>query len=319
MQLRHLRYFVALGREKHFGRAAETCHVTQSTLSAAIRQLETEIGAPLIVRDKRFKEFTDEGRVLLEWASRVVAEREELDQRIGRMRGELSGELAIGAVPTALPTISLLTTPFSRLHSNVTLRILSRTSDEIQRMLDEFVLDIGISYLDNEPLTGVDVQPLYAERYILLTSADGPFQGRDDVTWREAGGTPLCLLTSDMQNRRILNSIFAEMGASPNVHAETNSVMALCSHIRSGTWSSILPDNFLWAFGTPPGMIALPLVKPEKSFTMGMIVRRQDPVPPLVEAFREAVGDIDMERVFRPGDLFKADQVKSETAISSSV
>ena len=50
-----------------------------------------------------------------------------------------------------------------------------------------------------------------------------------------------------------------------------------------------------------------------------MIVRRQDPVPPLVEAFREAVGDIDMERVFRPGDLFKADQVKSETAISSSV
>lgn len=129
MQLRHLRYFVALGREGHFGRAAEACHVTQSTLSAAIRQLETEIGAPLIERDKRFKGLTAEGKVLLEWAMRVVHERAVLDQQIGLLRGELSGALVIGVVPTALPTIGLLTTPLSRLHPKVTLQILSRTSN----------------------------------------------------------------------------------------------------------------------------------------------------------------------------------------------
>jgi DNA-binding transcriptional LysR family regulator len=131
MQLRHLRYFVALGREAHFGRAAQACNVTQSTLSAAIRQLEDEIGAPLIERDKRFKGFTPEGKVLLDWATRVTAEREVLDQQIGLMRGELTGELVIGAVPTALATIGLLTTPLTKVHPKVSLRVLSRTSNEI--------------------------------------------------------------------------------------------------------------------------------------------------------------------------------------------
>lgn len=300
MQLRQLRYFVTLGRERHFGRAAELCHVTQSTLSAAIRQLESEIGAPLIERDKRFKGFTAEGRVLLEWARRVVAERETLDQQIGLLRGELAGELSIGVVPTALPTIGLLTTPLSKAHPKVTLKILSRTSNEIQRMLDEFMLDVGVTYLDNEPLHGVDTFPLYAERYILLTPARGPFRGRKSVTWREAATTPLCLLTPDMQNRRILNGIFASVDAVPNAHAETNSVMTLCSHIRTGVWSSVLPHNFLWVFGTPPGMIALPLVEPERTFTIGVVVRRQAPLPPLVEALIATARSADIERQIKP-------------------
>jgi DNA-binding transcriptional LysR family regulator len=295
MHIRHLRYFVALGRHGHFGRAAQACHVTQSTLSAAVRQLESEIGAPLIERDKRFKAFTAEGKVLLEWAKRVVAEREALNQQIGLLRGELSGELTIGVVPTALPTVGLLTTPLSQAHPNVTLQILSRSSDEIQRMLDEFVLDVGITYLDNEPLHGVDTYPLYAERYILLTPEDGPFRGRASVTWREAADAPLCLLTPDMQNRRILNAIFASVDRLPNAHAETNSVMTLCSHIRTGVWSSVLPHNFLWVFGTPPGMLALPLAEPVRTFTIGVVVRRQDPVPPLVEAFVRAVQKSDIE------------------------
>lgn len=285
MQLRHLAYFVTLGRERHFGRAAALCNITQSTLSASLRQLEAEIGAPLIERDKRFKGLTAEGRELLAWAARVLAEREALDQRIGMLRGELTGTLTIGAVPTALPTIGLVTTAFNRAHPKVVLAIRSYTSNAIQRLLDEFEIDVGITYVDNEPLQGVDVYPLYAERYILLTPADGPFAGRDSVTWREVAATPLCLLTRDMQNRRILDSIFAGIGCTPNVQAETDAVMALCSHIRTGAWSSVLPDNFLWLFGTPPDMSALPVVEPVRTVTMGIALRRQDPVAPLAAAF----------------------------------
>ena len=295
MQLRHLRYFVALERERHFGRAAEVCHVTQSTLSAAIRQLENEIGAPLIERDKRFKGFTAEGKVLLEWATRVVAEREVLAQRIGQLRGELSGTLVIGAIPMTLPTIGLLTTPLSRIHPNVRFEILSRTSDEIQRMLDEFMLDIGVTYLDSEPLRGVTSYPLYEEHYALLTPARGPFRGRKTVTWREAAETPLFLLTSNTQTRRILNGIFASVECVPNVRTETDSVMTLCSHIKTGVWSSVVPDNFLWVFGTPPGMIALPLIEPKRTYTIGAVVRRQTPTPPLVHAFVQSLEGADIE------------------------
>ena len=253
----------------------------------------------LFERDKRFKGFTPEGRVLLEWAKRVVAERDTLDQQIGMLRGELTGELAVGVIPTALPTIGLLTTPLSRVHPKVTLKILSQTSNEIQRALDDFRLDVGVTYLDNEPMHGVDAHPLYAENYILLTPADGPFRGRTDVTWREAADAPLCLLTPDMQNRRIINAIFQSVDRVPNAHIETNSVMTLCSHIKTGVWSSVLPHNFLWVFGVPPGMSALPLVDPVVTHMIGVVVRRQQPHSPLVEAFLAAVQEPEAAKSIR--------------------
>ena len=129
MRIRHLVYYVALSQEEHFGRAARACGVTQSTLSTAIRQLENEIGAPLIERDKRFKGFTVEGKVLLDWATRIISDRKNLDQQIGSLRGELKGDLSIGVIPTALPATGLLTAPTNRLYPNVSFQILSRTSN----------------------------------------------------------------------------------------------------------------------------------------------------------------------------------------------
>ena len=299
MQLRHLDYFVALERERHFGRAASACNVTQSTLSAAIRQLEAEIGAPLVERDKRFKDFTPEGRALLDWARRILAERKDLAQEIGLLRSGLSGTLRLGVVPAALPTIALLTTPFNRRYPDVRLQILSRTSNEIQRALDEFALDAGVTYLDNEPLHGVRSTPLYKERYILLTPADGPFTRKAKVTWKEAADTPLCLLTPDMQNRRILDGIFRQIGKLPRVLVETNSVMTLCSHVRTGAWSSVFPHNFLWVFGSPPGMLTLPLIEPVRHVTMGLVARARTPASPLVQALEEIARKPDVARALK--------------------
>jgi DNA-binding transcriptional LysR family regulator len=217
-----------------------------------------------------------------------VDERDALDQSLAMLRDGLAGSLRLGVVPAALPTIALLTTPFNRRYPRVTLEILSRTSNEIQRALDEFAFDAGVTYLDNEPLHNVRGTPLYQERYILLTPADGPFSGRTKVTWKEAAETPLCLLTPDMQNRRIIDGIFREVGKTPQALVETNSVMTLCSHIRTGAWSSVFPHNFLWVFGTPSGTLALPLVKPVRTHMVGLVARDREPVSPIVRAL-EAV------------------------------
>ena len=82
MVLRQLEYLVALAREKHFGRAAEACHVTQPTLSAAIRQLEQDLGAPLIERGHRFVGLTPQGELALEHAQRILAEAEDMRRGI---------------------------------------------------------------------------------------------------------------------------------------------------------------------------------------------------------------------------------------------
>lgn len=297
MHLRHLQYLVTLAQEKHFGRAAELCCVTQSTLSAAIRHLEDEIGAPMIERGNRFKALTAEGETVVAWARRILDERRALDQQLTSLRNGLHGRLRLGVIPAALPTVALLTTPFNDRYPFVSFRLHSRTSNEIQRELDEFEIDAGLTYIDNEPLRDLRSVPLYDERYILLTPANGPFAGRDRVTWQEAAEVELCLLTPDMQNRRIIDGIFREIGMRPNAHVETNSVMTLCSHIRAGAFSSVMPHNFLWAMGTPPGMLALPLVEPACSHLVGLVFRDREPVPPMIAALEALARKCDMARI----------------------
>src|SRR6478752_7611755 len=121
MDLRHLGYLVALVRDEHFGRAAAACHVSQPTLSSGIRRLEGEVGFPIVRRGQRFEGLTPEGERVLEWARRILADCESLEQEASELRGGLRGRLHIGAIPTALPMVSLLTLPFSRQHPHVTI------------------------------------------------------------------------------------------------------------------------------------------------------------------------------------------------------
>ena len=106
----------------------------------------------------------------------------------------------IAAIPTALPMIGLITTPYRAQHPNVSFTILSRNSIEVLSMLENLEVDAGLTYLDNEPLGRVQTVPLYSEEYRLLASADSPLGDRETVTWAEIGKVPLCLLTPDMQN-----------------------------------------------------------------------------------------------------------------------
>jgi len=282
--IRQLRYLTALAREKHFGRAAAACHVSQPTLSAAIRQLEQDLGVPIVERGQRFKGLTPEGKRVLEWAHRILADCEALQQDLSQARQGLTGRLRLGAIPVALPAVSLVTAPFCAAHPGVSITILSQTSTEIQRCLDAFEIDIGMTYLDNEPLINVRTEPLYRERYVLLTAATGPLSKRKTLRWAEAASVPLCLLTPDMQNRRILDGIFRSVNRAPAPAIETNSVLTLCSHVRDGHWSSVVPHTFLHVFGVPAGMRAIPLVEPEPTHMVGLAIADREPAPPIAQA-----------------------------------
>jgi DNA-binding transcriptional LysR family regulator len=287
--LRHLHYLVAVAGERHFARAAESCGVTQPTLSNGIKQLEEELGLLIVRRGQRFEGFTPEGERVLEWARLIVSDAASLKQEAAASRQGLVGRLRLGAIPTALPMISALTVPFALDHPRVTIAILSLTSIDIQSGLGDFSLDAGVTYLENEPLTGVRAIPLYRERYFLFTAASGPFHARQSVTWREAAGAPLCLLTPDMQNRRILNTHFRDAGAEPRPSVETNSVLTLCAHLRSGQWSSVLPQSFFSLFEDTSGLRAIPLVKPSVSHSVGLVVPDREPLTPSARHLVELV------------------------------
>lgn len=279
-----LEFFIALAREEHFGRAAEECGVTQPTLSAGIKQLEETLGVMLVQRGSRFQGLTPEGQRVLEWARRIVGDARTLREEMRAARFGLRGHIRIAAIPTALAMVSKLTTPFREKHPDVTFSILSRTSIEVLGLLNNLEIDAGITYLDNEPLGRVTSVPLYSERYQLITSIGSVFSDRDTVTWSEVGRLPLCLLTQDMQNRRLINQHLREVGLEAHPTLESNSMIVLFSHIRTGKWASIMPLNLAESLGFAEPIRAIPIVEPNVSHLVGLVAAEREPHTPMVSA-----------------------------------
>lgn len=279
-----LEFFIFLAREQHFGRAAEQLGITQPTLSAAIKQLEDQLGVMLVNRGSRFRGLTDEGQQVLGWAKRIVGDTRTMREEMRAARFGLSGRIRIAAIPTALAMLPRITTPFREKHPGVTFQILSRTSIEVLSLLGNLDVDAGITYLDNEPLGRVTAVPLYAERYQLITAAGTEFADRSTVTWKEVSLLPLCLLTPDMQNRRIIDQHLQEAGVEVRPTLESNSMIVLFSHIRTGKWSSIMPLNLAETLGFTEPIRAIPIVKPDARHLVGLVAAPREPNTPLVAA-----------------------------------
>ncbi|HSI02535.1 MAG TPA: LysR family transcriptional regulator [Reyranella sp.] len=279
-----LEYLLALARERNFGRAAVTCGVTQPTFSAGIKQLEDTLGVMLVQRTSRFLGFTAEGERVLDWARTIVADARAMRAEVQTLKKGLSGHLKIAAIPTALAMVSALTTPFRARHPNVKFTILSRTSIEALSMLENLEVDAAMTYIDNEPLGRMRAVPLYREQYRLLTSADSPLGDHDKVTWAEVGKIPLCLLTPDMQNRRIIDGLLHAAGAHPEPTLESNSMIVLFSHVRTGRWASVMPERLAETLGLTERLRSIPIVDPEVVHEIGLVVPPREPTSPLVAA-----------------------------------
>ena len=158
------------------------------------------------------------------------------------------------------------------------------TSIEILTLLDNLEIDAGLTYLDNEPLGRVNSVPLYHERYQLLTAADAPLGNRESVTWAEVAQVPLCLLTPDMQNRRIIDGLLRSAGGDPHPTLESNSMIVLFAHVRTGRWASVMPARLAETLGLTETIRVIPIVEPEAVHTIGLVVPMREPMTPLTAA-----------------------------------
>lgn len=279
-----LEFLIALAREQHFGRAAESCGISQPTLSAAVKSLEESFGVLLVQRGSRFRGFTPEGERVLDWARRIIADTRAMHQEVDALKRGLAGHLRIAAIPTALAMSAMLTTPYRAKHPDVKFSILSHTSVDVLKMIDNLEVDAGITYLDNEPLTRVSAFPLYHEEYRLLTSPKGALGDRDQVTWAEVGRIPLCLLSPTMQNRRIIDGLLRAAGNEPSPTLESNSMIVLFAHVRTGQWASIMPSKLADTLGLTASVRSIPIVEPAATHAVGLVVSDRDQTTPLIGA-----------------------------------
>jgi DNA-binding transcriptional LysR family regulator len=297
MFIRQLDYLVTLARERHFARAAEACNVSQPALSAAIRHLEEELGVNIVERGQRFVGFTEDGERILGWARQAIAAWDGLRQEASISRTRLTGTLRFGAIPTAMPIVSLLTGPYWDAYPDIRQTVRSLSNEEIIRRLDDFELDIGLTYLEDQKLERFRVLPLYRERYVLLARDVATLGDCASMTWREAADLPLCLLTGNMQNRRIIDAAFRRAGAQPRVVVETDSVFTLYSNVRCAEIYSIMPHSLLALFEMREELTAIPLT-PELTRGIGLIALDNDPISPIVAAVWSISTRLDLDTRF---------------------
>ena len=271
MELRHLRYFVALAECLHFTRAAGKVHVTQSTLSHQIRQLEEEIGKPLFDRVGKRVAMTEQGELFLGYAEKALREIDRGVSALKEVSNAESGHLRVGATHT----LNLGFVPQcveALLAQRPTLRVtIEELPAEIMRdKLIDKALDIGISYM---PDTTADLwfEPVCTEEMVLIVSGDHPLAKRKRIRLIELHRQPLVLLTKNFATRTMLEDCFRACGAEPDVVVEMNTIAPMLSLVGRVQMGAIVSEN---AILDRPGLCVIPLESPTPTRTPGILWNR---------------------------------------------
>jgi DNA-binding transcriptional LysR family regulator len=290
--LRDMQLLAALAHNRHFARAAAECGISQPAFSERIRNLELDLGAPIVKRGNRFLGFTEEGEIALKWAYRMIADAQGLRQEIEQARGALSGQLTLGAVPTALSFTAKVAAQLHHDHPGLVVQIFSRSSVEISQGLEDFSLDAGVTYQESRLPAASNAEHLYDEHYVLLVPEGLAPGASGTITWAEAAEFPLCLLTKNMMNRKIVEEAFAAAGAKPNLVIETNALTAALAQLASGSTATITPENLAEDAGLRDGVLRLKLSDPIVAKPICAVTPDREPMLPSVAALLDCMREM---------------------------
>jgi LysR family cyn operon transcriptional activator len=297
MELRHLRYFAALAAELSFTRAADKVHITQSTLSHQIKQLEEEIGQRLFDRIGKRVVMTEAGETLL---ARITKGLREIDDGVRAVRGAahpLTGSIHIGATHTFV--ISLLPTCIARFLKEqpaVRAEIRELPAAAIERGLTLDELDIGIAYYPVNPQE-LFFEPLYIEDMLLVVSEEHPLAGRKTIRLNELHGVELVLSSRESATRQMLDQRFAAIGAEPVVVAEMDSTAGMLSLVRKAKIGAVVSQL---AAMEVAGLRAIPFDNPKPLRTPGLMWKIKKPQSAATRAFAAIVRRVVSEANVKP-------------------
>lgn len=277
IDLRDLECLVALARWKHFARAAQECGLSQPAFSMRIQNLEKNLNSLIVKRGNRFQQFTPEGELIVAHGRAILEKIEALEDEIKTARGDVSGSLVIGVIPTAVAQAAQAAIWLHDKHPGIRVRIISDTSLAVQQGLDDRKFDAGITYSEGVSSDLLRIDPIYDEQYVIVVPKAMAPANRDDISWAEAAELPLTLLEPAMQNRRIIDRIFEEVGARPDVAFETNGFNAAIIMAKSGVAATVVPKVLVDELNLHDGTVVRALVDPvvEKSISLVTPIRAE--------------------------------------------
>jgi len=282
MELRHLRYFVALAERLNFTAAAEQVHVTQPTLSHQIKQLENELGVDLFNRSERRVSLTAAGVLFL---PKVLEALKALDSGTALLKAsttELSGHIRVATSQTfnivIVPRTVLL---YMQHHQHVRITVEELTLEDMTRALRSGDIDLAIAY---QPVDSQDLlfEPLCDEELVLISRPDHPLARRKRVRMIELHGRDMVMLPSRFKTRQILQEAFNSAGTEPNVIVESGTIPSLLNLVRETGAPTILSR---YAVAPDSTLKTIPLESPRPMRTTGLIWSRNRSQTPILAAF----------------------------------
>lgn len=291
LDLRDLECLSALARHKHFARAAEDCGMSQPAFSMRIRSLEDRLNTQIVRRGNRFQGLTAEGEIVLAHGRAILDQTRALEEQVRAAKGEVIGTLRLGAIPTANAYAAQVAIWLREKHPGITLQIDTTNSLALLQGLEDGRFDAALTYTDGVATSLLRVEPLYSERYVLMLPDALGQHDVEEISWLGASDYPLILLEKEMQNRRIIDQIFSEVGAEPSVVAETDGFTAMVVMTVEGMGAGVLPQVLVDRLGVFDGVSLLPLVDPIIEKSVGLVLPQRPQMIPAVEALRNTVAE----------------------------
>jgi DNA-binding transcriptional LysR family regulator len=297
MELRQLRYLVALAEELNFTRAAASEHIAQPALSQQIRRLEEELGLALVERTTRHVSLTDAGELLVVRARRVLAELESAQTELEELRGMYTGHVTIGAMHTMGPIdVSLVLARFYELHPNVGLTVREYSSEEMAGMLRDDELDLAfLSVTERVEAHGLGLYQLVSEELVVLLPPDHALAGHRQVRMAELAGEQFISFREGARLRELLLTAARDARFEPRVTLESNESQRIRQLVSRGLGVAILPRSD--AVGPGAGVAVATLVDPSLRRDITLAWREGRRHAPAAQAFlelaRETFSDVE--------------------------
>jgi LysR family cyn operon transcriptional activator len=256
MEVRQLNYFIRAAELLHFTAAADASFVTQSTLSQQIKQLEEELGMLLFDRVGKQVRLTEAGNVFLVHARQVILDIKKARQAIFELDNMVNGELRIGVTYAFSSLLLPALTPFSEKYPGIMLHVEYGTAGALEHKLRVADLDFMVAFHEQEDNVGLEVQPLFSSRIMMVVAKENPLAKLHKISLKELGKLELILPSNGFSSRDELDEIFRKNNISPKIKIEMNDVHSLLSMVASGRWATIINEK---AISTWDNLIAIPI------------------------------------------------------------
>ncbi len=241
IELRHLRYFLAIIESGNFSRAAKTLHISQPALSAQIKQLEKEMGSNLFNRLGRQVSVTESGEMLLLYARKILLEINEAKAAIHELAGLATGHLSIGVVQTVngylIPHVTSL---FLSRYPGISLRVMELSATEIEHGVVDGQLALGISFIPSE-IESIEEEVLFSENLVVVAAKNNPLKKQRSISIRSLAKERFVTFPEGFWTRRLTEQLFAGVALKPHIVLETNTIQSILTAVRNSEMVTILP------------------------------------------------------------------------------